>query len=151
MREEAEIWVGARPEAVWALVTDMARYGEWSPENRGGRWRGAPGVGAVFRGTNRHGVMRWTTTCRVVEYDAPSRFTFEVAESRMRWGYCLLPERDGTRLVEWRQHVAMPPLPIRVIQASGLIGRQREQLMLDGMRQTLERLKRAAETTSENR
>ncbi|MBJ7509613.1 MAG: SRPBCC family protein, partial [Ilumatobacteraceae bacterium] len=30
--------VNATPQAVWALVSDLPRMGEWSPENQGGEW-----------------------------------------------------------------------------------------------------------------
>jgi len=50
--------IAASPEAVWALVTDLERMGEWSPENQGGNWV-APAteaaVGAIFKGSNSHG------------------------------------------------------------------------------------------------
>ncbi|HIL48157.1 MAG TPA: SRPBCC family protein, partial [Acidimicrobiia bacterium] len=32
--------VAADPEAVWALVSDLANMGDWSPENDGGSWTG---------------------------------------------------------------------------------------------------------------
>lgn len=48
--------IAAAPERVWALVSDVTRTGEWSPENVGGTWldgaRG-PAVRARFRGSNR--------------------------------------------------------------------------------------------------
>jgi uncharacterized protein YndB with AHSA1/START domain len=144
--DEVTVQVDATRESVWRLVTDVTRYGEWSPENRRGRWTGEPGLGAVFKGTNRHGVMQWTTKCTVIEYEPPSRFAFEVAESRMRWGY-RLEEIDGrTRLTEWRERVGESPLPIRMIIALGLLGKPREKLLVDGMRKTLERVKQTAES-----
>ena len=48
----------AEPEAVWALVSDLANMGDWSPENDGGSWTGdatEAEVGAVFRGRNHNG------------------------------------------------------------------------------------------------
>ncbi len=48
--------INASPEAVWNLVTDLTRMGDWSPENKGGNWvKGATGpeVGAKFKGVNR--------------------------------------------------------------------------------------------------
>jgi uncharacterized protein YndB with AHSA1/START domain len=149
--DEVSVWIDAAPEKVWELVTDVGRYGEWSPENRGGRWAGEPGPGARFTGANRRGIMRWSTHCQVIEYDKPRRFGFEVAESKMRWGYRLEPEAGGTRVTEWRSHVAPLPLPLRVIGASGLLGRDRERLLVDGMRQTLEKVKSTAELNGGSR
>ena len=60
------IRIAARPAAVWQLVTAMERYGEWSSENTGGRWRkGADGelgtgnVGDQFVGINRRNGVEW--------------------------------------------------------------------------------------------
>jgi len=60
----ASIVVSAPAEALWALVTDVTRTGEWSPEATGGAWiDGAtgPAVGARFKGTNRGGPI-WRPT-----------------------------------------------------------------------------------------
>ena len=55
--------IAAPSEKVWALVTDLPRMGEWSPENAGGEWvQGAtgPALGSVFQGKNKNGIRRWT-------------------------------------------------------------------------------------------
>jgi uncharacterized protein YndB with AHSA1/START domain len=146
--DEVFLKIDAPPRKVWELITDVSRYGEWSPENTGGRWLAGVGggrVGASFRGRNRHGPFRWATTCTVVEWDRPRRFTFEVALSRMRWGYRLVPEGDGTVLHEWREHIGSPSAPVRALLSLGLLGRDREALMVEGMRDTLRRIKAAAE------
>lgn len=44
--------IAAAPERIWALVTDLPRMNEWSPENNGGEWsEGAtgPALGARFK------------------------------------------------------------------------------------------------------
>ncbi len=145
--DEATTTIAAPPEAVWTLVTDVTRMGEWSPENTGGRWIGAggPAVGARFIGWNRHGLVRWPTRCRVVECDAPLRFAFTVAESRMTWGWRLDPDGSGTRLTQWRERAGRPALPVRLLTGSGLLGRDREGLMVEGMHRTLAAVKAAAE------
>ena len=38
MHREASIEINASPEAVYDLVSDLPRMGEWSPENIGGEW-----------------------------------------------------------------------------------------------------------------
>ena len=65
----ASLDIAAPPEKVWALVSDLPRMGEWSPENAGGKWvKGAtgPALGAVFEGNNKNGFRRWSTTVTVV-------------------------------------------------------------------------------------
>ncbi len=80
--------------------------GEWSPENVGGRWLGgatAPSLGARFRGSNRRGWRRWSTTCTVVAADAGRTFAFEVSVAGIpasRWTYEFRPEGDATVVTE---------------------------------------------------
>lgn len=99
--------VATDPHTVWALVTDLPRMGEFSPENIGGRWvNGAtgPAVGAEFRGTNRNGGRQWSTKVRVVACDPGRLFTFDVRTSFgirvSRWGYEITPTDTGCRLTE---------------------------------------------------
>jgi uncharacterized protein YndB with AHSA1/START domain len=146
--DQASVRIGVPPERVWALVTDITRMGEWSPEATGGRWRdgSGPAVGARFVGNNRHGPVRWNTHCRVTECEPPSRFTFVVTENRMAWGWILSPgESGGTELTQWREHLGPTPLPARLLVASGLLGHDRETAMVDGMRRTLDAVRATAE------
>jgi uncharacterized protein YndB with AHSA1/START domain len=146
--DEVSLHIGAPAEHLYDLITDITQMGRWSPENTGGRWLGGatgPAVGARFRGSNRHGIARWWTHCTVTEADRPVAFEFQVAESQMVWGYRFEPEGDGTRVTEYRRHTRTVNPVIKLVTRSGLIGRDREQLMVDGMRDTLERLKAAAE------
>lgn len=98
--------IAAPPERVWALIADMTRMGEWSPEATGGRWvKGAagPDVGARFRGTNRNGWQRWSTMCTVTECTPGERFTFAVTAGPARvatWSYELEPTAHGCRVTE---------------------------------------------------
>lgn len=139
--DRAELTVDAPPERVWALVSDITRAGEWSPEATGGRWRDgatAPAVGARFTGSNRHGPLRWSTHCRVTECEPGRRFTFVVTESRTAWGWVLEPDGDGTRVVAWRESVGTPVLPVRLLQRSGVLGTDREHMMREGLQRSLE-------------
>ena len=104
MRANARI--AAPAGMLYALVSDVTRMGEWSPENVGGRWLGgatAPLVGARFRGSNRRGWRRWSTTCRVVAAEPGSTFAFDVSVSGIpasRWTYELRPDGDFTVVTE---------------------------------------------------
>jgi hypothetical protein len=58
------------PEAVWEVVRDVTRVGEWSHECVGAEWLGGATSavpGARFRGRNRSGIVRWGRICEVVD------------------------------------------------------------------------------------
>jgi iron-sulfur cluster repair protein YtfE (RIC family) len=64
-----EVFVAADPDAVWKVVLDLTRVGEWSHECRGcsfldGATRAE--AGARFRGRNRQGLVRWGRVCEVL-------------------------------------------------------------------------------------
>ena len=61
--------VDADIDAVWAVVRDPTRVGEWSKECVRAEWLGdstSAVAGARFRGRNRAGLFRWGRTCEVV-------------------------------------------------------------------------------------
>ena len=45
MHREASIDIQASPEAVYDLISDLPRMGEWSPENIGGEWQDGAAAG----------------------------------------------------------------------------------------------------------
>jgi uncharacterized protein YndB with AHSA1/START domain len=149
--DEVSLPIAAPAERLYDLITDVTQMGRWSPECTGGRWLGGAAgavAGARFRGSNKHGVMRWWTHCTVTKADRPSAFEFTVAESGMRWGYRFEsdPADDASTVVtEYRDHARKAPAIIQAVVRSGVIGRAREEMLVDGMRQSLERLKAAAE------
>ncbi len=73
----------APPEQVWALVSDVTRIGEYSPETFEAEWtHGAtgPAVGARFRGhVRRNGVgpVYWSP-CVVTVCDPFEEFAFSI-------------------------------------------------------------------------
>ena len=90
--------------------------------------------------------MRWSTACEVTKAERPSTFEWQVTQSGMRWGYRFEPDGAGTLVTEYRDKTQDTPFYVRLVQRSGLIGRDRERLMVAGMKATLERVKAAAET-----
>lgn len=98
--------IEAPAERVFALVTDLPRMGEWSPENIGGEWvKGStgPALGAQFAGHNRNGTKSWSTSCRVVEFDPPNRFAFDVTAGPFKvatWEYRIQPTETGCNVTE---------------------------------------------------
>lgn len=103
--------IAAPAERVWALVSDVTRMGEWSPEAVGATWLGGatgPTVGARFKGKNQRGWHRWSTKAEVVEAEPGRAFAFDVTLGPLkvaRWGYRLEPTADGCRVEErWEDH-----------------------------------------------
>ncbi|HRW36457.1 MAG TPA: SRPBCC family protein, partial [Aquihabitans sp.] len=72
MHDSVTVHMDASPADVWALVADVTRIGEFSPETFEAEWLdGAtePAVGARFRGhvkRNGRGPIYWSP-CEVVE------------------------------------------------------------------------------------
>ena len=96
------ITVAASPQALYALVSDVTRTGEWSPICRRCEWDDPDrtGVGARFTGFNETPQRSWQTRCTVVTAEPGRAFAWEVGEGYVRWGYTLRPTEGGTELTE---------------------------------------------------
>ena len=96
------ILIEATPRAVYDVVSDVTRTGEWSPICTGCEWDDADGprMGAHFTGHNRKPDREWSTTSEVVAADPGRAFRWEVNGGLVRWGYELQPDGTGTRLTE---------------------------------------------------
>jgi uncharacterized protein YndB with AHSA1/START domain len=100
------IHIAAPAEKIWAMVTDLPRMAEWSPENTGGTWAGGAtgaALGARFKGTNANGKRTWRTATKVTACDAPTYFAFDTMvgpKSFSRWSYRITPSADGCDVTE---------------------------------------------------
>lgn len=96
------VTVHATPEALYDLVSDVTRTGEWSPICTSCWWdEGATGqVGDWFTGRNEVPGRTWETRSEVVVAERGTEFAFVVGGSYVRWGYALAPVDGGTRLTE---------------------------------------------------
>jgi hypothetical protein len=141
--------VAASPERVYEIVSDVSRMGELSPECTGGHWLGeasGPAVGARFKGTNKRGWVRWSTTNEVVVAEPGREFTFDTKQSGTRWSFRMEPDGDGTLVTESRAPWRDRPLGAKVASTLLLGGQdEHEEEMRQGLRATLERLKAVVE------
>lgn len=102
--------IAASPDAVYSLVSDMTRYGEWSTQNVGGQWLdgGSGAVGDWFEGRNKAGKMEWTAKVEITEATPGREFGFWTLGREANvahWRYSLEPTATGTRLGEhYRLH-----------------------------------------------
>jgi uncharacterized protein YndB with AHSA1/START domain len=148
----ASVQVGAAPEAVYDLVSDVRNIPSWSPECRRCTWvDGAtgPAVGARFKGWNRRGPLRWATVCEVTEAEPGRTFAWEVqypvGGPHTRWRYEFSPVADGTEVTESFELLREPP-ELRLYRLLAFRGTPaRVEELTEGMRQTLARLKVTAE------
>jgi hypothetical protein len=113
-RVEAE--VAASPEAVWRVVADVTRTGEWSHECQSVEWLDratSPVPGARFRGGNKSLWWRWSRISEVTAVQ-PGRVlawrtipTWCFVDSTI-WRITLEPLPAGTRIVQTYDVVRCP-------------------------------------------
>ena len=147
--ESASVEIAAAPDVVYALVSDITRMGEWSPEAVGGAWLdgGTGNVGDCFAGHNRSAEREWTRECEVAEADSGRGFTFVVggvAANCTWWSYELEPSGSGTKLTERWWIVNKTPAMATATQEQ-FAGRI--ELTKSMLTETLHGIKAAAETS----
>lgn len=142
--------IAAPAEEVWAMVSDLTRMGEWSPEATGAKWlKGAtgPAVGVRFASRNRAGWRRWSTVGEIVECEPGKAFAFDVSAGPFkvaRWSYRFEPTATGCKVVEqWDDHRGGQLMAVVGKVASGVGDRASHNR--EGMEQTLANLAAAAE------
>lgn len=166
----ARVHIAASPAEVYAVVGDLTRSGEWSPECVRGSWiSGEPGtVGAVFRGENVRAddvvawapVVRgtWFTESEVVAAEPGRTFQWSMRTKSGEkqdsvWTYDIEPADDGCVLTH-RFRMGTPTEGIRGITAemdedrkSAFFAEWGEKVA-DDLTVTLERIKRVIENRS---
>ena len=148
------IEIDAPPDKVWALVTALDRYGEWSTENTGGYWRkgedGEPGTGDIgdqFVGINRRDGVEWKAPVEIIRRVENEDFAFVTGGLEYNfalWRFQLEPTATGTRLTEsWTLRQKTPPM----VENGDAEVESRRQNNVSSIRATLEGMKAAAEAT----
>jgi hypothetical protein len=144
---ESSVEIDATPEQLYALVSDLPRMGEWSPECTHVTWSSGTTYavpGARFIGHNQVGVFRWFTQGVVVDASPGSRFSFRIHFGPMPisfWSYDLAAGPAGCVVTEsWTDlRPKAYSYPARLIFGS------RTARNRAGIRHTLQALKSSAE------
>jgi Polyketide cyclase / dehydrase and lipid transport len=137
-----ETVVAAPIDAVWAVVSDVTRVGEWSHECRRVEWLdGATGAvpGARFRGTNKAGVWTWSRTNEVVVADEPRTLVWRTVPTLLfpdssEWRIELEPVDGGTRITQSYEVVRAPALLARLYAVVVPSHRDRRASLSDDLR-----------------
>jgi hypothetical protein len=143
--------VAASPEAVYDLVSDITRMGEWSPVCTGGSWDDEGR--AWFIGTNKREDMEYETRCRVEADTRGEEFTFvncgmEGKSDMVRWSYTFVTTASGCDVSEsWQVLPAMLEMMADGMGEEAAVAYLDETKVKtrDGIVETLGKLKTAAE------
>ncbi len=153
MPESASIFIAAPPEVVYATVSDITRMGEYSPECYSCEWvEGASdaSVGAKFLGRNKSGLIKWKTTCRVIDATPGSEFAFTVVGKNSDstvWRYAIASADGGTTLTESCEAPPSGNSTLEKAYTTILFGGEtkRSAKRIAGMQTTLARIKAVIE------
>jgi hypothetical protein len=153
-RYQESVTVVAPAEALYDMVSDITRTGEWSPVCRSCWWdeeAQAGQVGAWFTGHNELPDRTWETRSEVVVAERGREFAWVVGGSFVRWGFTLVPAGLVTTLTESWEF-----LPDGIAMFEEKFGDEantqitdRTQQALVGIPKTLAAIKRIAESTTE--
>jgi uncharacterized protein YndB with AHSA1/START domain len=156
MRQSGEVSVriDAPPKRLYALVADVTRMGEWSPECRSCEWIDGVAeakVGSRFRGHNRWGLNRWSRICEVIVADPDHEFAFRTipawfSSDSTVWRYGFSANGSGSLVTESYELTLMPPWWIILLDR---ISMPHHFDMRPHMEKTLLRLKAAGEEGSD--
>lgn len=144
--------IAAPASDVYALVSDLPGLAEVAVEFEQGTWLDGvteAKVGARFRGRNRRGWRRWSTTVTVTAADPGKCFAFEVDFRGIpisRWRYDIVATGAAGCLVEESTWVRAPAWfrPVGAL-ATGVLKRTEHNKR--NIERTLRQLKQAAEGT----
>ena len=148
----ATVTVAASPEAVYDLVADVSRMGEWSPVCTGCEWQ--DDARTRFVGSNAVGGRTWQTICRVEVAARGREFTFvntgmDGSADLVKWSNRVAPADGGCELTEaWEVLPAYPASRLERqpdLDLTSALGQSLENARA-GITQTLAALKTAAES-----
>lgn len=145
---QADVNINADCGTVYSLITDLPTLASLAEENEAMKWRkgGQATPGAVFKGINRNGVRRWSTTCTVTDAEPARTFAFDVTYFGLpvaHWRYDIVPTDGGCRVTEgtWDRR------PKWFVKPGGLATgvMDRDSANAEHIKVTLQRLKAKAE------
>jgi hypothetical protein len=144
--------IAAPAEKVYAMISDLPRMGEWSPENKGGHWKGGAtkaAPGAKFKGNNQNGKKKWKIgTVVISEANEPKSIEWYLSAPPMKgatWRYDIEPTTNGCRVTEtWIDTRSAPLKPDFVGKLVTGVA-DRKAFTKENIEPTLANLKKAAE------
>lgn len=143
--------IDAPCDRVWAVVGDPVGMGGLTAECTEMDWVGSstgPALGARFRGHNRSGWRRWSTSCTIVRFQPGSEIAWDVAFGPLpvaRWSYRVEPGgAEGTSVVterfeDYRGRLLRATAPlVRGTSDADTLNRSNMEATLDRVKQRVE-------------
>lgn len=145
---QAQVDIKAPASKVWALVSDLRRMPQWSPQCRRMQPLGPIRQGTRTLNVNRRKRLFWLTTCTVTEVIPDQKLAFRVNTNGTIWSYELQPIPEGTRVTESR-HAENGVKPFSTMSVNALLGGEAnfERELIEGMNASLANIKAAAENS----
>lgn len=143
---EVSIEIAASAARVYEIVSDVTSIGERSPECTRCEWldgASGPEVGARFKGFNRLGPLRWSTTSVVTAAEPGREFSFMVLAGERDstlWRYVVEGDDERSILTESYEFLWCPAAS-RLLE----LPIPRDRQLRRGIQQTVEGVKVAAE------
>ena len=143
---QAEVDLNAPVSRVWGLVSDLSRMPQWSPQCRMMKLLGPLRPGTRTINLNRRNMLFWPTTATITEVIPERKIAFRIPINTSVWSYELEATATGTRLVETR-HAENGVRAVSTAVTKAALGGvdSFESELLEGMNQSLARIKAAAE------
>ena len=143
---QAEVDINAPVSRVWGLVSDLSRMPQWSPQCRMMKLLGPLRPGTRTINLNRRNMLFWPTTATITEVIPERKIAFRIPINTSVWSYELEATVTGTRLVETR-HAENGVRAVSTAVTKAALGGvdSFESELLEGMNQSLARIKAAAE------
>jgi uncharacterized protein YndB with AHSA1/START domain len=143
---QAQVEINAPVSKVWALISDLSRMPQWSPQCRWMKPLGPLRAGTRTININRRGLLFWPTRSIVTEVIPEQKLAFRVPTNGSVWSYELEPAAGGTRVIESR-HAENGVTAVSNLATKAFMGGVAtfESELVDGMNASLHRIKAAAE------
>jgi uncharacterized protein YndB with AHSA1/START domain len=129
--------IDAPPTAVWAVVGDPRRTGDWSHECLEVEFvdgATAPAIGVRFRGRNQVGKRGWSRTCEIVGYEPGREISWRTIPTGTYrdstiWTITVDPEGSGSRITERFEVVKLGSVMDRLIYQFVKVHRDRRDAL----------------------
>jgi hypothetical protein len=105
LQASGSVVIAADAEAIYDMVSDVTRMGEWSPACTSCAWDEGATIepGSWFTGQNQLGDFKYETRCEVVAAERGKEFAWMVGgvtEGPALWRYRFTPVDGGTQVEE---------------------------------------------------